>query len=182
MLTTPLACWAGEVGHGPAAKDGKGLAIRLVTFGTSVPRAQAAFANIEKLVKAAYLKTEVRWAYTSQSIRRKLVKEGKVLDSPEIALAKLMEEGYKRVVMQSLHMIPGAEYHDIYVNGKLFGQMVGGFDQVMVAMPLLSSDEAMEKTLKIVVIEIVPKERNQMRRLFSWTMAPLIQPTPFTRQ
>ncbi len=56
-------------------------------------RAQAAFAKIEKLVKAAYLKTEVRWAYTSQSIRRKLVKEGKVLVSPEIALAKLMEEG-----------------------------------------------------------------------------------------
>jgi hypothetical protein len=95
MLASPLACWAGD-GHRAAAKDGKGLAIRLVTFGTSIPRAQAAFTKIEKLVKAAYPKTEVRWAYTSKIIRRKLVKECKVLDSLEIALAKLIEEGYKQ--------------------------------------------------------------------------------------
>ena len=159
MLITPLACWAGEAGHGPPAKDGKGPAILLVTFGTSVPSGQAAFVNIEQQVKKAYPNTEIRWAYTSQIIRKKLAKEGTVLDSPEIALAKLMDEGYTRVVMQSLHMIPGAEFHEIYTNGKLFGQMAGGFDKVMVAYPLLSSDEAMEKTLQTVATTIVPKER-----------------------
>jgi sirohydrochlorin cobaltochelatase len=159
MLITPLASWAGEAGHGPSAKDGREPAILLVTFGTSIPSAQAAFVNIEQQVRAAFPKSEIRWAYTSQIIRKKLAKEGKVLDSPEIALAKLMDEGYTRVVMQSLHMIPGAEFHEIYTNGKLFGQMVGGFDKVMVAYPLLSSDEAMEKTLQIMATTVVPKER-----------------------
>lgn len=147
LLIVPLACGAGEHGHGHPAKDGKAPAILLVTFGTSVPSAQTAFAHIEQQVRKAYPKNEVRWAYTSEMIRKKLAKEGKVLDSPEIALAKLMDEGYKQVVMQSLHMIPGAEFHEMYKNGKLFGQMSGGFDRVMVASPLLSSNEAMEKNL-----------------------------------
>lgn len=159
LLIVPLACGAGEHGHGHPAKDDKAPAILLVTFGTSVPSAQTAFAHIEQQVRKAYPKNEVRWAYTSEMIRKKLAKEGKVLDSPEIALAKLMDEGYKQVVMQSLHMIPGAEFHEMYKNGKLFGQMSGGFDRVMVASPLLSSNEAMEKTLQAVAGAIVPKER-----------------------
>lgn len=139
--------------------DEKGPAILLVTFGTSIPSAQAAFANIEAQVKKAFPGVEVRWAYTSYIIRKKLAKEGKVLDSPEIALAKLMEEGYAKVAVQSLHMIPGQEFHDIYTNAKLFEQMTGGFDKVMVAYPLLSSDEAMEKVVKTLPAAMIPKER-----------------------
>jgi sirohydrochlorin cobaltochelatase len=159
LLIVPLVCGAGGPGHGHPAKDDKPPAILLVTFGTSIPSAQVAFAHIEQQVRKAYPKNEIRWAYTSEKIRKKLAKEGTMLDSPEIALAKLMDEGYKQVVMQSLHMIPGAEFHEMYTNGKLFGQMSGGFDKVMVAYPLLSGNEAMEKTLQAVADAIVPKER-----------------------
>jgi len=157
FLVPPLAGQAGDAGH--PAKDGKGPAILLVTFGTSVTSAQAAFANIEQQVRKAYPATEIRWAYTSKMIRKKLAKEGTILDSPEIALAKLMDEGYTKVVMQSLHMIPGQEFHEIHTNGKLFGQMSGGFEQVMVAYPLLSSDAAMDRMLQIIATDIVPRER-----------------------
>lgn len=159
MLILPLAAWAGEAGYGHPAKDGKGPAILLVTFGTSVPSAQASFVNIEQQVKKAFPNTEIRWAYTSKIIRAKLAKEGQLIDSPEVAMAKLMDEGYAKVVMQSLHMIPGQEFHELYANGKLFGQMAGGIEQVMVAYPLLSSDESMDKMLQIVAAKIVPKER-----------------------
>lgn len=159
ILTLPLAAWAGEAGSGHPAKDGKGPAILLVTFGTSVPSAQASFVNIEQQVKKAFPNTEIRWAYTSKIIRAKLAKQGQLIDSPEVAMAKLMDEGHAKVVMQSLHMIPGQEFHELYANGKLFGQMAGGFEQVMVAYPLLSSDESMDKVLQIVAAKIVPKER-----------------------
>lgn len=159
MLILPLASWAGEAGSGHPAKDDKGPAILLVTFGTSVPSAQASFVNIEQQVKKAFPNTEIRWAYTSKIIRAKLAKDGQLIDSPEVAMAKLMDEGYAKVVMQSLHMIPGQEFHELYANGKLFGQMAGGFEQVMVAYPLLSSDESMDKMLQIVAAKIVPKER-----------------------
>ena len=137
----------------------KGPAILLVTFGTSVPSAQAAFTNIEKQVRKAFPGMEVRWAYTSHIIRKKLAKQGQIFDSPEIALARLMEEGYSKVAVQSLHMIPGLEFHDIYTNAKMYEKMSGGFDKVIVAYPLLSSDDAMEKVVKTLPGVMIPKER-----------------------
>jgi sirohydrochlorin cobaltochelatase len=140
-------------------KEEKGPAILLVTFGTSVESAQAAFRNIEKQVRAAFPKAEVRWAYTSKIIRKKLEKEGTRIDSPEMALARLMDEGYTKVAVQSLHMIPGAEFHEVNANARLFGQMAGGFKKVEVSMPLLISDDTMDKALKEVIDQVVPKER-----------------------
>jgi sirohydrochlorin cobaltochelatase len=155
LLLLPLTGLA--AGHGKVVPDK--TAILLATFGTSVPSATAAFTNIEKLVKAAFPDTEVRWAYTSSIIRKKLAKQGTLIDAPEVALAKLMDEGYTHVVVQSLHMIPGAEFHDIYVNAKQFEQMVGGFKKVMVSYPLLASDEAMEEIIPLIIANMIPRER-----------------------
>lgn len=151
-----LAAHAAEPGKKKADKT----AILLVTFGTSVEKAQASFINIEKRVKAAFPGTEVRWAYTSNIIRKKLAKEeNKQIDSPEMALARLMDEGYTKVAVQSLHMIPGAEFHEINANARLFGQMAGGINEVKVSLPLLISDETMDQALKTIVTKVVPKER-----------------------
>jgi sirohydrochlorin cobaltochelatase len=146
-------------GHG--AKEEKGPAILLVTFGTSIESAQVAFKNIEKRFKAAFPKTVVRWAYTSKMIRKKLEKKGVQVDSPEMAMVRLMDEGYTKVAVQSLHMIPGAEFHEINANTRLFSQMVGGISQVRVSLPLLISDETLDKALKIVMTDVVPKERKK---------------------
>lgn len=144
---------------GHPVKEEKGPAILLVTFGTSVESARKAFINLENRARAAFPKTEIRWAYTSKIIRNKLEKEGTHIDSPEMALSRLMDEGYTKVAVQSLHMIPGAEFHEINVNARLFAQMSGGIGKVMVSRPLLVSDETMEKALKEVVTKVVPKER-----------------------
>lgn len=149
--------WSLAASH--AAKEEKGPAILLVTFGTSVESAQTSFRNIEKRVRGAFPNTEVRWAYTSKIIRKKLEKEGTRVDSPEMALSRLMDDGYTKVAVQSLHMIPGAEFHEVNVNARLFGQMVGGFNKVAVSMPLLISDDTMNKALKEVMAQIVPKDR-----------------------
>ena len=141
------------------AKQEKEPAILLVTFGTSVESAQVAFRTIEQRVRAAFPKTEVRWAYTSKIIRKKLAKSGTQIDSPEMALARLMNDGYNKVAVQSLHMIPGSEFHELNSNARLFGLMAGGFDKVMVGWPLLASGANMDKTLKEILTQVVPKER-----------------------
>lgn len=146
---------------GHMKKEEKGPAILLVTFGTSIESAQVAFKNIEKRFKAAFPKTVVRWAYTSKMIRKKLEKQGVQVDSPEMAMVRLMEEGYTKVAVQSLHMIPGAEFHEVNVNARLFAQMVGGIEQVRVALPLLISDETLDKALQTVMTDVVPKDRNK---------------------
>ena len=158
-LLAAVGCNTQALGAGHQHKEEKTPAILLVTFGTSVESAQKAFVNIEKRVKTAFPKTEVRWAYTSKIIRKKLEKEGTHVDSPEVAMAKLMDEGYTKVAVQSLHMIPGAEFHEVNVNARLFGQMSGGIDKVEISLPLLVSDETMAKALKEVMTRVVPKER-----------------------
>lgn len=144
---------------GHAGPDPKGEALLLVTFGTSVPKAQKAFVNIEKQMRAAFPDMEIRWAYTSHIIRKKLAGQGKQIDSPEMALAKLMDEGYQHVTMQSLHMIPGAEFHEIFSNAQAFAGMHGGIENIRTGYPLLVDNPSMDEVLDAVFTHIVPKDR-----------------------
>lgn len=141
-------------------------AILLVAFGTSIAEAQKAFENIDSMAKKAFPETTIRWAYTSKTIRSKLAKEGKQLDSPEIALAKLMEEGYTHVAVLSLHIIPGEEFHSLNRNASLFALMDGGFSRVVVAQPLLSSYEDMERTADIMLKSLPPSRKPQDAVIF----------------
>lgn len=126
-------------------------AILLAAFGTTVPEAQRAFDVIEAKARKVFPGIEIRWAYTSSIVRAKLAKQGKVVPSPELALAKLMEDGYSEVAVLSLQTIPGVEFHELNRNAQLFGQMAGGFQNILVAQPLLSSHEDMEKVAKVML-------------------------------
>lgn len=146
-------------GHSKAAPPKKD-ALLLVTFGTSVKNAQKAFAHVEKKMKAAFPNTDVRWAYTSQIIRAKLAKEQKKqIDSPEVALAKLMDEGYQEVTLQSLHMLPGAEFHALNTNARHFEAMRGGIKKIHIGYPLLANNESMDAVLDAAFSAIIPKDR-----------------------
>lgn len=134
--------------------------ILLVAFGTSIPQAQAAFNNIDQKVKQAYPGIAVRWAYTSSIIRRKLARQGTHYDSPEMALAKMMDEGFTHVAVQSLHTIAGSEFHDLRRNASAFGNMAGGFDKILVGYPLLSTDEDLNRVAN-AIINNIPGNRKQ---------------------
>lgn len=133
-------------------------AILLVAFGTSDPEAAKAFDLVENRARLGFPGVELRWAYTSRMIRTKLAKEGNMLDSPETALARLMSDGYTHVAVLSLHTIPGEEFHELYQNAHLFGQMAGGFQRILVARPLLSSAKDME-TVAQVLLQNIPGRR-----------------------
>jgi sirohydrochlorin cobaltochelatase len=121
---------AASGGHGDKRPVKKG--ILLVAFGTSIPEAQEAFANIEEEVKEAFPDVPVRWAYTSKIIREKLAKQGQHLDSVAVALAKMKDENFTHVAVQSLHTIPGEEYHDLVKTVHAFRGMPGGIRKVLV--------------------------------------------------
>ena len=146
---------AGEHGHKASQKVG----ILLVAFGSSESSAQVSFENIDKKVKAAYSGIPIRWAYTSHIIRKKLAKQGKQLDSPEMALAKMQDEGFTHVAVQSLHTIGGSEYHDLQRTVGAFKNM-GGFQRVILGYPLLSTQEDMQRAVN-AILEIIPKKRKK---------------------
>lgn len=137
----------------------KKVGILLVAFGSSEQSAQVSFDNIGKKVQETYPDLTVNWAYTSHMIRKKLAAQGKVLDSPEIALAKMQDEGFTHVAVQSLHTIAGAEFHDLRRVVGAFEQM-GTFESVILGYPLLASQEDMEKAVD-ALLSIIPKERQK---------------------
>lgn len=144
-------------GHGHKAP--KKVGILLVTFGSSEASAQVSFENIDKKVKAAYPNVPVRWAYTSHIIRAKLARQGKLLDSPAVALAKMQDEKFTHVAVQSLHTIGGAEYHDVRRTVGAFKSM-GGFQKIILGYPLMATQEDMQRTVD-AILATIPTQRKK---------------------
>ena len=138
--------------HGKETPMKKG--ILLVAFGSSMPQAQVSFTNIEANVKKAFPDVPVHWAYTSSIIRKKLASQGKNLDSVEMALARMMDQGFTHVAVQSLHTIRGEEYDDLEMTVNAFSHMPGGFTRLVIGNPLLTSQTDMEKVCKAVIANI----------------------------
>lgn len=149
-------------GHGHAHHEHKEdkVGILLVAFGSSYPQAQVAFENIEQKVTEAFPETPVHWAYTSHIVRKKLATEGKDLESPVQALAEMRDKGFTHVAIQSLHTIPGAEFHDLQSVVHGFESMSGGFEQIMLGYPLLASPHDLVHVSQ-ALLDNIPEERTK---------------------
>lgn len=101
-------------GHGQDGEKAEKKAILVVSFGTSVPRAEKGITNLVEAARKAFPGYEVRLAYTSNIIRKKIAAERKqVIPTPFEALAALGGEGYTHVYVMPTHIIPGVEYEDL---------------------------------------------------------------------
>ncbi|MCP4692029.1 MAG: sirohydrochlorin cobaltochelatase [Desulfobacterales bacterium] len=158
LITIFFAANALAGGHGGDRPVKKG--ILLAAFGSSIPEAQVSFENIEKKVKTAFPGVPVRWGYTSSIIRHKMAKQGAQLDSVEMALARMMDEEFTHVAVQSLHTITGEEFHDVRRNVHAFGGMAGGFDAILVGYPLLATEQDLVRTAEAIIANI-PAERKK---------------------
>ena len=139
-------------------KDPMKKGILLVAFGSTVPEAQVSFENIDRSVKKEFPGVEVQWAYTSRTIIAKMAKEGKHLDTPVEALARMMGEKFTHVAVQSLHVIPGAEFHGLVQNARRYEGMSKGIEQVLVGFPLLATSEDLQRVAE-AMRKIIPPER-----------------------
>ena len=152
MLTVFLGflAAAGFLAGAAEASDKGREGILLVAFGTSEPEARGAIDRIVEAARKNFPEAEVRLAYTSNIIRRKILKEeGLEIDSPLLALAKFQDEGFRSVTVQSLHIIPGEEYHQLTETVGAFRALEGkyGFDRLAVGAPLLFTLEDYKKTV-----------------------------------
>lgn len=88
-------------------------AIVVMSFGTTYKdtREKTIDATVDA-IKAAHPNTKVVTAFTSHIIRDRIQqKEGITYPTPEEALADLKKDGYTRVALASLDVIPGMEYN-----------------------------------------------------------------------
>jgi sirohydrochlorin cobaltochelatase len=144
--------------HGDKRPMKKG--ILLVAFGTTVPEAQISFENIERSVKKTFPGIPVRWGYTSRTIIRKMGEKGMQLATPEEALSSMMRENFTHVAVQSLHVMPGAEFHGLVKNVQRFAGMSKGLKKVIVGYPLMTTSEDVQRVAE-TFLKIVPPERRK---------------------
>ncbi len=133
--------------------------ILLVAFGTSVPEAEKAFDNIRERISKRFPETEIKWAYTSNIIRKKLAKQGRKIDSPKEAFAKFAESGITDIVVQSLHTIPGAEFHEIVKAAAEFEKKHPDI-KISIGNPLLTDSGSVDRMADILIADI-PAERKK---------------------
>ena len=144
--------------HGDKKPMKKG--ILLVAFGTTVPEAQISYDNIERSVKKTFPGIPVRWGYTSRTIIRKMGEKGMQLATPEEALSSMMRENFTHVAVQSLHVMPGAEFHGLVKNVQRFAGMSKGLKKVIVGYPLMTTSEDVQRVAE-TFLKIIPPERRK---------------------
>ena len=128
-------------------------AIVLAAFGTTT-EAFDTYKHFEQKVKARFPDYEIRWAFTSHKVRNKVAKEkGEKLNDLATTLRELKAAGYNRVVIQSLHIVPGEEWEKKIVE---VSREIPGL-KVSLGKPLLSSPKDQEQVLQTVA-QTFPKD------------------------
>jgi sirohydrochlorin cobaltochelatase len=117
------------------------MGILLAAFGAAVPGSRDGYEVFENEIHAKFPGVSVRWAYTANKIRRKLAERGYDHDSVAVALSRLYDEGVTHLAVQSLHTVPGVEYHWTLDQAMVYRHPRKGFLEVAVGGPLLASDE-----------------------------------------
>lgn len=123
--------------YAAAAATGK-KALLVVSFGTTFQDTRKLnIESVENKIKAAFPDYEVRRAFTSRIILKRIAdNEGLKIDTEKQALDKLKAEGYSEVIVQPLHMVAGDEYDkvrravDVYAQNK-------SFDRIALGRPLI---------------------------------------------
>ncbi len=156
VLILSLSIPAFGMHHGKVKPEKKG--ILLVSFGSSIPEAHAAFEHVEKKTRQAFPDIPVRWAFTSQIIRKKMAGDGKNLDSVAQALSNMAEEGFTHVTVQSLHIIPGEEFHDLSQTIRAFAHIPEGFQKLSLGLPLLGDQNDSERVVS-AILSTLPEKR-----------------------
>ncbi len=115
-------------------------AILVVSFGTSYnDNREKTIGAIEADVRAAYPDWEVRRAFTSRMVIKKLrERDGIHIDYVTEAMGRLVSEGYEKVVIQPTHMMNGVEYDDV---ARIASEHLGDIKDMRVGRPLLTSSE-----------------------------------------
>lgn len=147
--------------------------VLLVTFGSSYgyydgedtspytyQKPKDTYDNILKEFKSSFSTEEIRMAYTSSIILNKLRRDGKAnLDFPNEALKTMAKEGFSEITVQSLHIIPGAEFNEML---SLVNEFKAQYPKVKVKIgePLMKEDVDIQNVADYLVANYKTKLEN----------------------
>ncbi|RLA95385.1 MAG: sirohydrochlorin cobaltochelatase [Deltaproteobacteria bacterium] len=141
---------------------GKKRGILVVSFGTSYAAVRkSCIESVEKKIAETFSGYEVRRAFTSGMVIKKIKERDKIfIDNPEEALLKMKKEGFKEVVVQPLHIIPGVEYEKVKEAVEKFKN--GSFKKIVLGRPVLYDKEDYGAAVRALKIQIPKLDNHQM--------------------
>lgn len=123
-------------------QPGDKAALLMVHFGTTYDDTRALTIDaINQKATEAFKEMEIREAYTSRIIMRRLKVRGIEKLNPAEALEKLKADGYTHILIQSTNIIEGIEMESLR---KDVAQMESAFKDVRIGNPLLYTPEDYE--------------------------------------
>ena len=131
-------------------------AILVTSFGTSYNENRAkTIGAIEDLVRSSYPDWDVRRAFTSRMIIKKLrERDGEIVDYVTEAMDKLSSEGYETVVVQPTHIMNGCEYDDVV---RIVAEHVGNIPVLRMGKPLLTTSEDYDELVEALEATLIPQ-------------------------
>ncbi|MFP4307177.1 MAG: sirohydrochlorin cobaltochelatase [Desulfococcaceae bacterium] len=130
----------------------------LAAFGVAIPEARGGLSAVEESVRERYPGCVVEWAFTAHKVRRKMKRRGYHAVSVAEALSRLHDEGVTHLAVQSLHTVPGVEYHWTRDQAEVYRHPRKGFLEVRMGGPLLESEDDLQRT-RAALADYIPAER-----------------------
>ena len=130
-------------------------ALVCVSFGTRVPAARKNITAVEEALRAELTDADFFRVFTSPTIRRRLAQDGETILSLEETLARLLREGYEKVLVQPTHFLYGLEYENIKSSVQAAEK---DFASITLGVPLLSQTADLQTLAQILAEEFPQKE------------------------
>jgi sirohydrochlorin cobaltochelatase len=123
--------------------------ILIVSFGTSYPETEEkTIKPITRKARKVFSDSEVRGAFTSRMIVKKLALKGRRVPTPEEAMEEMVQDGFTHVIVQPLLFLAGHEYQKKIV-GPLtpYKKRLEGF---IIGKPLISDEEDYDRAADLI--------------------------------
>lgn len=132
-------------------QSGDKAAILMVHFGTTHDDArELTIEALNNQAKQAFPSIELREAYSSRIVIKRLSERGIYKLNPLEALQKLHADGYTHILIQSSTIIDGVEMESLYKNVDEVSQL---FKDIRIGTPLLYSPRDYEDVIKVLTAD-----------------------------
>jgi len=123
--------------------------IILTAFGTT-SAARDTYSHIEQAVRKHFPEHDLHWGYSSRVVARELQKsQDTTIRHPVDILTDLATAGQTKAIVQSLHLLPGHEFHSLHQEVRRARGIT-----CQIGMPLLTSPEDYTTLLKLLAPHI----------------------------
>lgn len=136
-------------------KEGDKAALLMVHFGTTHDDTRSLTIDvINQKAHEAFPALELREAYTSRIVMRRLAQRGIIKKNPVEALAQLLADGFTHVIIQSTNIIDGIEMESLR---KDAASMAPFFKEIRIGTPLLYSPDDYKRVIEALVPKAADK-------------------------